>query len=73
MLQGVRKGSKSMNGSEIEGLLSLIENSTMEHREQLLAFIEKNRVQILADLQANGKAEVAIPGGDTIVLTKTAA
>jgi hypothetical protein len=62
-----------MNGSEIERLLSLIENSTMEHREQLLAYIEKNKVQILADLQANGKAEVPIPGGDRIVLTKTAA
>jgi riboflavin biosynthesis pyrimidine reductase len=58
----------SMNGQEIERLLSLIETSTTLSRDELIAYVEKNKDRILRDLQEKGVAEIPVEGGKNILL-----
>jgi hypothetical protein len=61
-----------MTGQETERLLALIETNTTLSREELLAYIEKNKEHILAELEAKGEAEIPVPGGEKIVLRRAA-
>jgi hypothetical protein len=61
-----------VNGQEIERLLSIIQESKHVSREQLLAYIEEHKDQIMADLAAKGQAEIPVPGGEKIVLRRAA-
>ena len=61
-----------MNGQEIERLLSIIETSKDLSREQLLAYIEEHKDQIIQDLATKGQAEIPVPGGEKIVLRRAA-
>ncbi len=57
-----------MNGQEIERLLSIIETSKLLSREQLIAYIEEHKEEIIAALADKGEAEIPVPGGEKIVL-----
>jgi hypothetical protein len=61
-----------MNGTEIELLLSLIEDRTKSTRDDILRYVIANKDRIVQELAAKGEAEIPGFGGEKILLRKAA-
>jgi hypothetical protein len=57
-----------MSGAEIERLLSLLENSRNQSREEIVRYVQAHRAEILADLERNGESTIPTSDGEQIVL-----
>lgn len=57
-----------MGGVEIERLLSLLEDSRIRSREEVVRYVEEHRAEIEAALEQNGEATIPGLDGDEIVL-----
>jgi len=57
-----------MSGIEIERLLSLLEDSRNQSREEVVRYVLEHRAEILADLEQNGESVIPSSDGENIVL-----
>ena len=57
-----------MSGSEIERILSLLEDARNKSREEIVRYVEEHREKILADLERDGEATIPSSDGEEIVL-----
>lgn len=62
-----------MSGSEIERLLSLLDNGRNERREEIVRYVQEHRAEIEAALEQNGEATIPSPDGDIVLRLRVAA
>jgi hypothetical protein len=58
----------SMSGTEIERLLSLLEDGRNRSREEVVRYVQEHRDEIMADLEQKGEAVIPSSDGENIVL-----
>lgn len=58
----------AMSGSEIERILSLLEDSRIRSRDEVVRYVEEHRAEIMADLERDGKTTIPSSDGEEIVL-----
>jgi hypothetical protein len=61
-----------MSGSDIERLLSLLEDSRNRSREEVVRYVEEHRAEIMAELERNGEATIPSSDGEEEIVLRAA-
>ena len=56
-----------MSGSEIERLLTLLDNARNERREEIVRYVVEHKDQITAALEKHGEVTIPGPDGDIVL------